>query len=565
MAESLPHNPERKRRSSKDIPPGLSGLRLVLVGNTGAGRSSSGNTILGRDAFSHICFLSSVTRLCCEETGEVFDRQVTLIDTPGLFDTSLPEHDVQREIAKCINMSALGPHAILLVIKLGTFTAEERDAVRKVEEIFEEDAWKHTIILFSHGDKVKSDIQQLLDEAGPELQEVLKKAGNRYQVFNNLKTNDRGQVLRLLDLIEEMVSANGGGHYTGSHPQETAWNRIERFLVIGGVAAGVVAVGVVAAGGGAAVGGVAARGAAAGGAAIQKEKEEAVRTFLQVSIFHEFNNLRLVLVGNTGAGKSSSGNTILGWDAFSQHFKLASTGLTLCRKETDEVFQRQVALVDTPGLFGTSLPEHAVQREIAKCINMLAPGPHAILLVIKLGTFTAEERDAFRKVEEIFGEDAWKHTIVLFTHGDKVKSDIQQLLEEAGPELQEVLKKAGNRYQVFNNLKTNDREQVLRLLDLIEEMVSANGGGHYTGNQLQETAWSTLKHVLLGGAIAAVVGAAAGVAGGVVLPGTGVAARAAPVVALLGLAAAVVGAVVVRAVEVVRALSRPHSHEDARR
>lgn len=139
-----------------------------------------------------------------------------------------------------------------------------------------------------------------------------------------------------------------------------------------------------------------------------------------------------------------------------------------------------VSVVDTSGLFDTFLPEDVVKREISKCINMSAPGPHAILLVIKVGRFTAEERDAVKKVEEIFGEGAWRYTIILFTHGDVVESDLDETLEEAGAELQEVLQKAGNRYHVFNNLKTNDRRQVLNLLEKVDKMVANNGGEFYS-------------------------------------------------------------------------------------
>ena len=161
-----------------------------------------------------MCFLSSVTRQCCKQTGEVFGRQVTIVDTPGLFDTSLPECTVQREISKCINMSAPGPHAILLVIKMGRFTKEQQDAVRQVEEIFGEDAWKYTIVLFTRDDQTGADMERQLQEAGPELQKILTKAGHRYHVLNNGRTNDRGQVLDLLERVQQMVDANGGQYYS---------------------------------------------------------------------------------------------------------------------------------------------------------------------------------------------------------------------------------------------------------------------------------------------------------------------------------------------------------------
>ncbi|XP_069030947.1 GTPase IMAP family member 9-like [Embiotoca jacksoni] len=203
----------RKRRSSKNEPPTVSDVRLVIVGRTGAGKSSSGNTILGRDAFRAAASHSSVTVECTKQQEKLSDRTVTLVDTPGIFDTSEADETVKREISKCINMSAPGPHAILLVIKVGPFSAEERDAVKKVEEIFGKEAWKYTIILFTHGDKV-DDIDQAVQEAGEDLKVVLEKAGKRYHIFNNCQANDRRQVLDLLQKVDTMVDDNGGQCYS---------------------------------------------------------------------------------------------------------------------------------------------------------------------------------------------------------------------------------------------------------------------------------------------------------------------------------------------------------------
>ncbi|KAF6739421.1 GTPase IMAP family member 4 [Oryzias melastigma] len=62
-------------------------LRMVMVGKTGTGKSATGNSILGQQCFHSKCSAASLTVTCSMKSGVVEGQQVSVIDTPGLFDT----------------------------------------------------------------------------------------------------------------------------------------------------------------------------------------------------------------------------------------------------------------------------------------------------------------------------------------------------------------------------------------------------------------------------------------------------------------------------------------------
>ncbi|KAJ3607937.1 hypothetical protein NHX12_024988 [Muraenolepis orangiensis] len=204
--------------SSSGSPGGLSGslslndlgLRLVLLGPSGGGRTQLADALLGSPS-------SSGPRAESVRRRALVDgREVTAVDTPDLLGSCGPR---AREALRSLQLSGPGPHAVLLVIRApgidGQVDQDAALAIRVTLALLGEGVAEHVFTVLTHADRLApgKTLASLLEADTGGLRTALSLCGLRAELVDNsvdCPPEDRRRMcMRLLERLEEMRALRG--------------------------------------------------------------------------------------------------------------------------------------------------------------------------------------------------------------------------------------------------------------------------------------------------------------------------------------------------------------------
>lgn len=206
--------------SGTGLPPAI--LNLALVGRTGNGKSSAGNSILSEKFFKAKRSAQGVTSLSQGKIVTLGDgRRVNVIDTPGLFDMSSDQKDIKQEILNCIGLAKDGVNAFILVFSIrNRYTKEEEATFKCFQNFFGKKFVDYLVILFTGRDDFEEDEtleKYLRDECPESLKKIVEACQKRVVAFDNKTTNESeklDQVNRLVEMVDRITKNTNGKPYS---------------------------------------------------------------------------------------------------------------------------------------------------------------------------------------------------------------------------------------------------------------------------------------------------------------------------------------------------------------
>lgn len=194
--------------------------RVILIGLSGGGRSSAGNTILGSEQFPTGCGFEPVPAEVVSGSAAVEGCWITVVDTPGFTARDSDEDQLEKRLEMIEEQSDPGPHAVVFVVRIGRMSREDSALLTALRKMFYDDDDDHhhcrhpsnfSMVLFTHGDELRGRSIDQMIQSNSCVSALVSVSRGRFCVFDNNQKGNREQVREFLRHVEN-ISENRGEH-----------------------------------------------------------------------------------------------------------------------------------------------------------------------------------------------------------------------------------------------------------------------------------------------------------------------------------------------------------------
>uniref|UniRef100_A0A671U9Y2 AIG1-type G domain-containing protein n=1 Tax=Sparus aurata TaxID=8175 RepID=A0A671U9Y2_SPAAU len=208
-------SPVRRSSSFEFLPPSMSELRVVLLGNSWSQRSSVGNFILGENKFS----TEAEADWCLTVRGRVKEKHIVLINIPDLLHPNMSEYRLRRNVGTCERLSDPGPHVFLLVLQPEDFTEEHKLKLCRVLNLFSHRSFYHSLVLISTPREESPGLMEKYHQHPP-LKEMIRDCHYRFLWQKDLEPAE------LLTRLGQVVKEHDGDHLSC---RSDRWTRLMEY------------------------------------------------------------------------------------------------------------------------------------------------------------------------------------------------------------------------------------------------------------------------------------------------------------------------------------------------
>ncbi|XP_049601815.1 GTPase IMAP family member 7 isoform X1 [Syngnathus scovelli] len=199
--------------------------------------------------------------------------------------------------------------------------------------------------------------------------------------------------------------------------------------------------------------------------------------------------LRLMMVGSSGASQFQLANAILGREEFPKD----AVSISGSRKILGELSGRRVALISAPNLYDKDISGVKRKTELRRSKCLSVPGPHAFLVAFDMEKISPNDIRTPQLMMRRFGRHCLRHSVVLLAYDENLDSTASAaIVQNADWPLKRLIEDFGGRFYIFSK-NWRDRSYEREMLRKVEWTVASLGGACFSSRTFRKAERSVKK------------------------------------------------------------------------